>query len=133
MSMDQVPPAAMEAAKTAAEGVEFTAVAMDDDEGTETYELSGTTADGMNIEIDLLADGTLEEVEKQIDAGALPEAVTVTLEQELPGFAPAMVEESTRADGSIVYEFEGTHDGKEIDAEVSADGSNYVMNDDTAG
>ena len=44
-----------------------------------------------------------------------------------------MVEESTRPDGLIVYEFEGTHDGKDVDVEINADGSNFVMIDDTAG
>ena len=133
ITMDQVPAVALEAAKARANGVEFTAVAMDDDEGTDTYELSGKKANGMAIEVDVLADGTIEEVEEQVEMSAVPEVVKSALQENLAGFTPAMAEKSTRPGGKVVYEFEGTHDGKEIDAEIDEDGSNFAMNDDTAG
>ena len=134
ISMDQVPQAAMEAAQAKAEGIEFTKAQMDDDEGTETYELSGTMENGMAIEVDVLADGTVEEVEEEIEMSEVPQEVTAALEQNLAGFQPSFIEKSTRDDGAtVVYEFEGQHDGKEIDAEINADGSNFTMNEDTAG
>jgi hypothetical protein len=133
ITMDQVPAAAMEAAKAQAGSMEFTAVAMDNDEGTATYELSGKMENGMAMEIDVLEDGTIEEIEEQIEMSAVPVAVTTALESNLAGFKPAMAEKSTRSGNTVVYEFEGTHDGKEIDAEINADGSNFKTNDDTAG
>lgn len=133
MTMEQVPAAAMEAAKARAGSMEFTAVAMDDDEGTDTYELSGKMANGLNMEVDVLADGTIEEVEEQIEMGDVPAEVKATLDKELSGFTPTMAEKSTRTDDSVIYEFEGPHDGKEIDVEINADGTNYKMNDDAAG
>ena len=133
ITMDQVPAAAMTAAKANANGVEFTAVAMDDDEGTDTYELSGKMANGMAFEVDVLADGTLEEIEEQVEFSAVPEAVRTTLGQNLSGFEPTVSEKSTRPNDVVIYEFEGTHEGKEIDVEINADGTNYKFNDDAAG
>jgi len=132
ITMEQVPAAAMEAAKAKANGVEFTAVSMDDEEGTKTYELSGKMQNGMMLEIDVLEDGTVEEVEEEVEMTAVPDAVKAALETNLKGFKPAMAEKSTRAD-MVVYEFEGAHGGKEIDVEIHEDGSNYTMNDDLAG
>ena len=129
VAMDQVPAAVIEAATANASGMTFESVAMDG----EVYEFKTKSADGMAMEVDVMADGTIEEIEKQIDASALPAEVTAALEQNLAGFAPTMVEESTREGGKIIYEFEGQHDGKEIDAEINADGTGYTMNDDAAG
>jgi hypothetical protein len=33
----------------------------------------------------------------------------------------------------VIYEFEGTHEGQEIDAEIHADGTGFMQNEDTAG
>ena len=130
MTMEEVPAAVMDAANAAnTMGVTFDAVAMD--EGV--YEFSGTMESGMGYEVDVMEDGTIEEVEEQIEASELPEAVSDALDTNLAGFTPDYVERSTRADGAIVYEFEGTHEGQEIDAEINADGSGFTQNDDSAG
>lgn len=130
MTMDQVPANIMEAATAANTfGTEFASVAMD---GT-VYEFAGTGSDGMGYEVDVLEDGSVEEVERQIAPEALPAPVAAALEAEMAGFVPDYVEESTRADGSIVYEFEGTHEGQAIDAEIAADGTGFTMNEDAAG
>lgn len=133
IAMDKAPKAAMDAAMAQAKGVTFDKVQIDNDEATETYEFSGKMANGMMVEVDVLADGTLEELEEQIDKSALPESVMATLTKNLPNFEPAFIEKSTRPNNLVVYEFEGKHDGKEIDVEINADGSNYKMIDDLAG
>ena len=136
MTLEEVPQAAMDAAMAQLEGAGITAtfdtVAMDDDEGTMTYELSGTMEDGMMVEVDVLEDGTFEELEREIAMDSLPAEEAAALEAELPGFTPTMIEESTRQDGSVVYEFEGTYE-QEIDAEINADGTGFMQNEDTAG
>ena len=132
MSVTEVPAAAMTAAQGAAPGVTFSSAAMDDDEGTQTYELSGQDASGKHIEVDVLADGTVEEVEQQIDIADLPAAVKATWDAEMAGVTPTMIEKSTRPDNTIVYEFEGERDGQAFDAEINEDGSNYTMADDAA-
>ena len=136
ISMDEVPEAALAAAQeNAPEGItEFESVQIDDDGGTETYEFAATKEDGMAIEVDVLADGTLEEIEEEVAMDAVPQPVSAALDGELPGFEPSFVEKSTREDGSlIVYEFEGQHEGQEIDVEIDEDGSNLVRNEDAAG
>lgn len=130
MTMEEVPVAVMEAATAAnTMGTEFESVAMDDG----VYEFAGTGSDGMGYEVDVMEDGTIEEVERQIDASALPAEVAAALEAEMAGFTPDYVEESTREGGTVMYEFEGTHEGQAIDAEIAADGTGFTMNEDAAG
>ena len=137
MTMEEVPEAAMEAAEAEASamGVTLKEVAMDDDEGTMTYELSGQMENGMMFEVDVLEDGSVEEIEEEIDMSMVPEEVSATLQENLPGFEPEFAERSTRPmeDGLVVYEFEGTHEGGPVDVEINEDGSNYMMNEDAAG
>jgi hypothetical protein len=136
IAMEEIPAEAMDAAQGAADGIgcTFESAAMDDDGGTETIEISGTMEDGMECEVDVLADGTVEEVEEQIGMEMVPDAVASALDSEMSGFEPAYIEKSTRDDGSAVfYEFEGMHDGTEVDVEVAEDGSGLTMVEDTAG
>ena len=134
ISMDEVPEVAMAAAQeNAPAGVsEFESVQLDPDADTETYEFAATKDDGMAIEVDVLADGTLEEVEEEVGMEAVPQQVAATLDQEVPGLQPAFIEKSTRP-GGIVYEFEGQLEGQEVDIEINEDGSGFVNNADTAG
>lgn len=136
LSMDEVPEAARTAAQENAPGgiTEFESVQLDDDGGTETYEFAATKEDGMSIEVDVLADGTVEEIEEEVNMEAVPQQVSATLDQEVPDFQPTFIEKSTREDGSlIVYEFEGQHDGQEVDIEINEDGSGFVNNADMEG
>lgn len=137
VDMADVPQAAMEMATAEAEklglsDVTFTSVTLDDDGGTDTYEFLTTAASGKSLEIDVLADGTVEEIEEEIEMGDLPEPVRATLDTELSGFEPSMIEKSTRPD-KVVYEFEGMVDGQEIDAEIDEDGSNFMQAGDMEG
>lgn len=135
ISMDEVPEAALAAAQeNAPAGIsEFESVRLDDDGGAETYEFAATKDDGMGVEVDVLADGTLEEVEEEVAMEAVPQQVSATLDSEASGLQPSYVEKSTRAGGTIVYEFEGQLDGREVDIEINEDGSGFVDNADAAG
>lgn len=134
LELTAVPAAVMTAAQGVpqAAGVTFDKAQMDDDEGTATYEISGKMANGMMLEVDVLEDGTIEEIEEQIELAALPAPVKASLDAELAGFVPTFIEKSTRSGDVVVYEFEGSHDGKEIDAEINADGTGFTMADDAA-
>ena len=132
ITMEEAPQAAKDAAMKAVSGVTFETVQIDNDEGTETFEFGGV-ANGVKVEVDVLADGTIEEIEQQIDQSELPAEVRAALDANLPGFQPTMVEKSMRPDDLVVYELEGSHDGKDVDVEVNADGSNYKLVDDMAG
>ena len=130
MTMEEVPAAVMEAATAAnTMGTEFETVAMDDG----VYEFAGTQSSGMGYEIDVMEDGSIEEIETEIDMAALPAEVTATMEAEMAGLEPTYVEMSERPEGVVVYEFEGMMDGANVDAEIAADGTGFEMADDAAG
>ncbi|WBU55591.1 PepSY domain-containing protein [Paracoccus sediminicola] len=134
MSLEEVAAAAMEAAQAAMPDASFESASLDDDEGTDTYEIAGVTSDGTAIEVDVLEDGTVEEIEEEVALEDLPDAVTAAWEENMAGVTPSMIEKSTRDDGAtVIYEFEGEQDGQEFDAEVNEDGSNWTMTEDMAG
>ena len=132
IDMKDVPQAAIDAANSRANGIEFETVSIDDDEGTRTYEFAGKTAEGLGFEVDVLEDGTVEEVEEEISADELPQAVQDALAADASDMQPTLIEKSTR-DSGIVYELEGTLDGNEVDAEINEDGTGLTINDDMAG
>ena len=133
VSMDEVPPEARAAAQAAAPGTSFDSVGLDLDGGRAAYEFAGTGEDGKAIEVDVLADGRVLEIEREIDMSEVPEAVRTLLDRYASGMQPEMIEESTHANFEVWYEFGGTLEGGEIDAEVSADGRRILIQDDQAG
>jgi hypothetical protein len=96
------------------------------------YEITGTTEDGMSIEVDVSPEGKLHEIETEVEAGAMPEAASALLETYLPGFTPTLVEESTRPNNVTFYELEGQIDGRDVDVEVKEDGTEIIIADDAA-
>ena len=133
VSMDEVPPEARAAAQAAAPGTSFDSVGLDLDGGRAAYEFAGTGEDGKAIEVDVLVDGRVLEIEREIDMSEVPEAVRTLLDRYASGMQPEMIEESTHANFEVWYEFGGTLEGGEIDAEVSADGRRILIQDDQAG
>lgn len=85
------------------------------------YELQGM-ADGKKVEVDVIEDGTLDEVETEIEMGALPEAVTKAVMGKMPNFKPGKIEQSRRPAGTY-YEIEGTDGSNKMDIEIKADGT----------
>lgn len=83
---------------------------------------------GEGFEIDITADGTLDEVERTSNLGELPQEVQNTLKGLLQGFEPSTVETSTRPEGVVVYEFEGQLGDSEVDIEISADAQVMTIN-----
>lgn len=131
--MEDVPLAARAAAESHARGVRFEKVQVDDDEGTRTYEFSGQMDNGLIYEVDVLADGTVEEIEEEIGFSMVPQDIQDVLKAQLPGFDPRMIARSSRPDGSIFYEFRGTRGGQEIDVEVNAVGAQLMPREDSSG
>ena len=136
MTMADVPPPVLARAETIAMsmGVTIDSVGLDLDNGTATYEFAGKLPSGMAFEIDVDADGTVEELEEQIEAAAVPQPAMDLVARYLPGFAPELVEKSTRGDFVVFYELEGNNaQGNAIDVEVRADGRQILIQDDLAG
>ncbi len=88
--------------------------------------------DGKNIELDVHPDGRLDEIEREIAMGDVPAKVSTMMKAYLADFQPTKVELSQRPDMTMVYEFEGTHSGREVDVEISAAGDMIMIVDDNA-
>ena len=82
---------------------------------------------GEGFEIDITADGTLDEIERTSNLGELPQEVQNTLQGLLQGFEPSTVETSTRPEGVVVYEFEGQLGDSDVDIELSADAQEMTI------
>lgn len=132
VNMKDVPPAAKAAAMAAAPGVKFDKVGLDMDDGTASYEFAGKM-DGKAIELDVMEDGTVEEMEHEISMDEVPERVSKTLKKHMGDFEPKFIEKSVRNGFQVYYEFEGEGpEGGELDVEISADGKKIIIQDDTA-
>lgn len=118
-----VPVAALKTAEYYAPGVTFVRYAYEDEGATRIYEFEGKGVDGKHIEIDVIADGTLQEIEIEIDKSEIPVSVSIELSLLHKGFVIDFVEMSARPNGTIVYEFEGYDDAHNfIDVEISDNG-----------
>jgi hypothetical protein len=123
VTLDQVPANVLETANAHAMGLSWTRVSLDGD----TYEFEATTAEGLHYEVDVTVDGELDEIEQEVTGDAIPQPVLDALAANAAGFVATLVEMSTRPDGSVVYEMEGTRDGVEVAIDVSADGTGFEM------
>ncbi len=133
VTMKDVPVEAKAAAQAAGNGVVFEEVDIDLDNGTATYELAGKGPDGKTIEVDVMSDGTIEEVEQEISMDAVPDAVKKLLAKYMPNFKATKAEKSTRTNFEVFYEFDGTDAaGAELDIEVRSDGKVILIADDSA-
>ena len=101
ITMKDVPVEVKAAAQAAGNGTKLDKVGLDLDNGTATYELAGKGADGKMIEIDVLSDGTIEEIEQEISMDAVPEAVKKTMAKYMPKFKADKAEKSTRTNFEV--------------------------------
>ena len=134
VSMDQVPAAAKAAALYAA-GVELTEVGLDLNGGQATYEFKGKSAEGRQVEVDVLADGKVLEIEQEISQDELPPRILDAAKQYLPNFEPQFIERSMRTGDvvAIYYEMEGAGaNGNAVDVEVYQNGGLVTIQQDVA-
>jgi len=134
MRLKRAPKDALAAAEAARPDVTFKKVDVEVEDGVTTYECSGETEDGREVEVDVAAEWSVLEIEEIIGAEDVPDAVMQVVDIQIPGFEPGEIERSVRPDGVVVYEFEGADaDGVEVDLEVQADGESIVvLNDEEA-
>lgn len=123
VNMADVPEAVLETALATAPGVDFHSVSIERANGLDIYEFEAEDYRGRHIEVDVRADGSLEEIEMEIGEAEVPSTVMNALSNELPGFAIGYIEVSIRANGIHVYEFEGRdRSGRRMDIEIGEDG-----------
>jgi len=108
IDLSEVPPAVMEAARNAVD-VEITYARTEREPGGLTYEVGGRTADGLNVEVDLLEDATVEEVERELPTmDDVPAEIRDALMADYADFEVEMIEEVWVNERVLRYEFEGT-------------------------
>jgi len=123
IEMSRVPQAVMQAAERAVSGVQWSYAQTEQEDGRTVYEIGGENAQGQLVEVDVLEDGTIEEIERQITMQDVPQQVQQALQREVQGFRPSLIETSERDGQVAMYEFEGTADGQETVVEIAPDGS----------
>lgn len=131
VAINDVPPAVLNAAQTRRPDLEFTSAEKEQRDGRTYYDIEGLTADGAEIELDIMQDGdgwTVVEVQRDIEIDATPELVSDALAQNAPGVVPDRIIESDQGDGVIIYEFfDRSPDGTETKYEVKYDGETAVF------
>lgn len=123
ISFNDVPKHVLATAKQYAPSINFERYAVDNENGKLVYEFEGRDAFGKHIEIDVLPDGTLEEIELETSWDEVPVSIQIKLSIDAKDFKPSFIERSIRADGTTVYEFEAVQsDGTLREIEIMNDG-----------
>jgi len=130
IDLPEVPSAVMEAARNAID-VEITYAKTEREPGGLTYELGGKTADGLNVEVDLLEDATVEEVERELAAmNDVPTEIRDALMAGYADFEVEMIEEIWVNERVLRYEFEGTAGDEAKVIEITALGNILEVTDE---
>ncbi len=126
VSIEDVPPAVLEAAHAMRPDITFTEAEREIRNGVVYYDVGGVDANGNEIELDIMQDGEgwrVVEIQRDIVLEEAPEAVVAAFRENAPGVEPARIIESDQTDGVIIYEFFAVSDnGDEKKYEVKYDG-----------
>lgn len=101
-----------------------------EEDGTMIYEIQGRLKDSRKFEYDAFQEGEVEEIEIEFQVDMVPGAIMKAIQRKFPGFQPTYIEAShSRSMKVVKYEFVGRLGDKELDIEVSADGSRIEIAD----
>lgn len=114
-ALADVPPDVIAAAMAIRPAMDVSEAEYETRDGREYYDVGGTLADGSEVELDMTrVDGawTVVEIQRDIDADALPAPVAAELASAVPGWsATRIIEseqvESDQGEGTVIYEFFG--------------------------
>lgn len=121
--ISEIPKPVLETALYYAPGLVFNRYAYEDEDGVRIYEFEAIDPDGRHVEVDVLANGELQEIEWEKTISEVPIDVRMELFRRYPNIKIAFIELSIRANGTTYYEFEGIDtNNKFIDVEIIDDG-----------
>jgi hypothetical protein len=121
---DKVPKAVMAAVKDRFPGAELTSIEKETENGQVVYDIE-LKHKGRKYEMDIKEDGTVLEVESEIAAKDLPEAVTKALEAKYPKATYEEVMEKVKGKETKPSEYEVvlvTADKKKLEVTLTPDG-----------
>jgi uncharacterized membrane protein YkoI len=124
--LDKVPQKVMDAIKGRFPGAEINSVEKETENGKVVYDVE-LKQKGRKYEMDIQEDGTIVEIEKEVAAKDLPEAVTKALEAKYPKATYEEIMEVNKVEGKkeTPTEYEVvlvTADKKKLEVTVSLDG-----------
>lgn len=125
LTPDKLPKAVMDRIKARLPGAEITSAEKETEDGKVVYDIE-LKHEGRKYEMDILADGTLIEIEKEVALKDVPAAVTKALKAKYPDATIKEVMEVNKVKGKTEtpdhYEVTLTIGGKEREVVVSLDG-----------
>jgi uncharacterized membrane protein YkoI len=126
ISLNKAPKGVQETIKARLPGADVTSIEKENEDGKVVYDVE-LKHDGRKYEMDILEDGTLIEIEKEIPAKDLPEAVTKGIETKYRGATLKEIMEVYKVNGKEekLAEYEvtiETADKKTQEVKVSLDG-----------
>ncbi len=134
ISLDDVPSDIIAKAETTVPGVTFHRVSTELEGGVLIYEFEAFNSAGQHVEVDITEGGAIQEIEMEISFAQTPSAVKAALDEVAAGFEPDYVEYSVREGGrDYVYEFEGEHNGRQLEIEIAENGRVLFVSDGSVG
>ncbi len=107
LPVSELPPDLMALVANAVPGIKVEGAERKDREGRVYYDVEGARADGTEVELDVLQDGTgftIVEIQRDIPWAEAPELVRSAAADSEKAFEPVRVIESKQTDGSVIYE-----------------------------
>lgn len=133
VSADKLPKAVADAIKARFPAGEITGAEKETEDGKVVYDIE-LKEKGRKYEMDILEDGTILEIEKEIAAKDVPAAITKAVEGKYPKAKVVEVMEVNKVKGKdetpIHYEVTIEADGKKSELIVSLDGTSVKTEDE---
>lgn len=107
LALSDVPPDVLLAAQMARPGFVATGAETETRDGRRYFDIEGRTADGAEIEFDIMQDANawrVVETQRDIEFAAAPQPVQAAARGADSALAPTRVIESVQADGLVIYE-----------------------------
>lgn len=124
IAVDKLPAAVTKAIKDKFPNGKIEGAETEVEDGKTIYEVE-VDSKGGEYTVSLKADGTIEEIEKELAEGDLPAAVAATLKAEFPNGKFKEIEEATKGD-KVTYELQVVENGKKT-LEVTVDPQGKIL------
>ena len=116
---------------TQAKGATIHGLSKSNEDGRLAYELELVMADGHRKDMDIAPDGTILEVEEQVELANVPDAARAAIQQTAGQRTIRRVEAVSKGDGKLVgYEVGVTDGAKRSEFRIGADGQPLPDDDD---
>ena len=116
---------------TQAKGATIHGLSKSTEDGRLAYELELVMADGHRKDMDIAPDGTILEIEEQVDMAKLPDAARTAIQQTAGQRTIRRIEAVSKGDGTLVgYEIGVTDGAKRSEFRIAVDGKPLPDDDD---